>query len=284
MYQSKMAIAVKASGRVLREKGETVFIPFGSEYSLQIKNLNSVRALVKVWIDGTDATEGTTGIIVQPNTSIDLERFIKNGNLSAGNKFKFIERTPAVSNHRGNKVDDGLIRVEFEFEKVMPVFTYPTGIVNTPWPSPNPYGTVRSVNSLSQSDRDSIAAAIAQNGISGQLNASYNSVGSAAASYDPSSMQEDFYFPASGSTKVEKSDVGITVPGAASSQQFSVGAWFPTDGIKHAMVLQVLGEVEGQPVVAPITVKTKPTCTSCGKVNKATAKFCSECGTGLQLI
>jgi hypothetical protein len=80
-----------------------------------------------------------------------------------------------------------------------------------------------------------------------------------------------------------QSETGITVPGAISNQKFSIGAWFPTDGVKHVMVLQMLGEVEGQQVKAPVTVKHKPQCTSCGKLNKANAKFCSECGTGLVL-
>jgi len=37
-------------------------------------------------------------------------------------------------------------------------------------------------------------------------------------------------------------------------------------------------------VETPITVDRKPECVTCGKVNKAVNKFCSECGTALVLI
>lgn len=120
MFNNKLVVAIKNKGKVLRErKGDgamNVFLPFGSEYSVYLKNLNTVRALVKIEIDGESAT-GTHELVVQPNSSIDLERFIKNGNLSEGNRFKFIERTAKIENHRGIGGEDGLIRVEFQFEK-----------------------------------------------------------------------------------------------------------------------------------------------------------------------
>ena len=43
MYLNKVAVAIKSNGKVLREQGDNVYIPFGSEYSIQVKNLNSVR-------------------------------------------------------------------------------------------------------------------------------------------------------------------------------------------------------------------------------------------------
>lgn len=119
MYNSKLAVCIKAAGKVLREQKDQVFLPFGSEYSIFIKNLNSVRALVRLNLDGVDVTDGTD-LVVQANGSIDLERFMKKGNLSQGNRFKFIERTGKVEAHRGIQAEDGLLRVEFQFEKVAP--------------------------------------------------------------------------------------------------------------------------------------------------------------------
>ena len=43
MYNNKLVAAIKSNGKVLREFGEEVYIPFGSEYSILIKNLHSVR-------------------------------------------------------------------------------------------------------------------------------------------------------------------------------------------------------------------------------------------------
>jgi tRNA(Ile2) C34 agmatinyltransferase TiaS len=79
-------------------------------------------------------------------------------------------------------------------------------------------------------------------------------------------------------------DIGITVPGSASSQKFQEVADIVSDGIKHVMVLRLLGQVNEVRVAKPVTVQHKPQCTTCGKVNKANAKFCQECGTALELF
>jgi len=79
-------------------------------------------------------------------------------------------------------------------------------------------------------------------------------------------------------------EVGITVPGSVSEQKFRTAYIGALDGVKHVMVLRLVGKVGEAKVVKPVTVKTKQKCTSCGRVNKATSKCCSECGTGLVLI
>lgn len=287
MYSEKMALAVKADGKVLREAkngdSTTVYLPFGCDYSLLIKNLNSVRALVKVWIDGTDVTGGAQ-LVVRANDSMDLERFIKDGNLDAGNKFKFIERTRAISNHRGNKIDDGLIRLEFEFER------QPQPFVHRPfdWYRSGPiyggpyYGSGVGVcgagETFSATASNTHAAyggeysgAIKGSSIRSNTQAFVNQVGADTLKHTPVPNEAE-------------SETGITVAGGVSSQQFKVGSAFPTDGVKHVMVMQMLGEIEGHVVEQPVTVHMKPTCSSCGKVNKATSRFCSQCGTGLQLV
>src|ERR1700721_1628098 len=106
MYSNKFVASLKVGGKILREQSGVVALPFGAEYGILLKNLNSRRAQVKVTVDGQDATEGTK-LILPANGSINLERFIKNGNLKTGNKFKFIERTSKIEDHRGIKEDDG---------------------------------------------------------------------------------------------------------------------------------------------------------------------------------
>ena len=124
MYHQKLVACVKVDGKILRESGDSVSIPFGSEYSILLKNLNTVRVQVKVSIDGTEATEGTW-LVIQPNSSVELERFIRNGNMNRGNRFKFIERTGKSEKHRGIGSDDGLIRIEYQTEKVQPIVNIP---------------------------------------------------------------------------------------------------------------------------------------------------------------
>jgi tRNA(Ile2) C34 agmatinyltransferase TiaS len=54
---------------------------------------------------------------------------------------------------------------------------------------------------------------------------------------------------------------------------------------KHTIVLKLLGETEDNKLVLkPVTTKHKPKCVTCGKQNKATAKFCTECGTALEIF
>lgn len=291
MYQSKMALAVKVPSRnktsVAREIEDAVYLPFGCEYSLLVKNLNSVRALVRVWIDGTDVTDGCN-LVINPNSSLDLERFIKNGNLKEGNKFKFIERTAGISNHRGNKIDDGLIRVEFEFEQPRPKQTLTTTwppYPSTPWPDAYPKNSPYFLDLIARKGFGEITTY--GSGIQGSTQFANGEVNIYNASAEAST---ELNASATNATKAlrslvkPQSEVGITVPGDVSSQQFHHAAWFPTDGVKHVMVLRVLGEVEGEPVKAPITVKTKAPCNSCGRVNKVGAKFCTECGTSLNIV
>ena len=88
MYHNKLAAAIKSNGKVLREFKDTVYIPFASEYSILVKNLESKRAIVHIYIDGDRVTG--SGLVLKAGQEVDLERFIKNGNLSEGNRFKFI--------------------------------------------------------------------------------------------------------------------------------------------------------------------------------------------------
>ena len=103
MYNEKLVASLKANGRILREFKDTVYVPFGSEYSILIKNLHTQRAVVNVFIDGVNQTPG--GLVVPAGQSIDFERSLANGSMTAGNKFKFIERTAGIEQHRGVQLD-----------------------------------------------------------------------------------------------------------------------------------------------------------------------------------
>jgi hypothetical protein len=312
MYNNKLAIAVKSNGKVLREFGDTVYVPFGTEYTLLIKNLNSVRAQVRVSIDGINATEGVS-LIVQPNSEMELERFIKGGNMDKGNRFKFIERTAGVEAHRGIGVTDGLIRIEYEFEKpyVAPSITYyPLIAPRHEWWEKEERWVKKSEprlsdylwNSASLSG-DNVNAtftttasdpAPSKGVLRGMVNkasasGSLNAVASASGSLGASSvyMAQNAMSPTmdSFSPKEVENDAGITVAGSVSEQKFKVAGWFPVEATTHVMVVKLLGETEtGKPVVVPVTVKAKAKCTSCGHNNKAKAKFCSECGTSLEIV
>jgi hypothetical protein len=80
-------------------------------------------------------------------------------------------------------------------------------------------------------------------------------------------------------------DVGITVPGSKSDQKFQHVTMGVMEPAKHTMVIKLLGETpDNKPVLKPVTVERKPECVTCGKKNKAHAKFCVECGTALEIF
>jgi hypothetical protein len=119
-YKKNFVCAIKVDGKVLRESSDQVELPFGAEYSVLLKNLDSVRMQARISVDGKDATGW---LVIAPGQSVDVERFVEN--LDQGNRFKFIERSEAVEAHRGIKAEDGLVRVEFKREKIYPItYTY----------------------------------------------------------------------------------------------------------------------------------------------------------------
>lgn len=88
--------------------------------------------------------------------------------------------------------------------------------------------------------------------------------------------EKDYYYNTHGA--------GITVPGSKSTQSFSTTTMGQMEPDKHTIVLKLLGETpDNKPVVEPVTVEHKPKCVTCGKMNKATSKFCAECGTHLTI-
>ena len=242
MYNNKLVASIKVNGRILRENKDTVLIPFGSEYSILLKNLHTSKALVSVFIDGDNVVPG--GLIVESGCDINLERWIKNGNMSEGNCFKFIERTAHIENSsRGIQLEDGLIRIEFQFEKPPIVYRHPTS-----WDTA--FGTAFQ-NGPTTTYSTGILRSIDNNTTIIAQSASLN-------------------------------DIGITVPGSKSNQQFVTGHIGVLESEKHSIVFKLLGETaDNTAVTNPVTVKQKLVCQTCGHTNKASAMYCNKCGTAL---
>lgn len=290
MYNNKFIACLKVDGKILREVNDTVYVPFGSTYQIFLKNLNSSRALVNIQIDGTEVCPN--GLVVGANHEIDLERFIKDGNLTSGNSFKFIERTAGIEQHRGIKAEDGIIRISFKFEKPRLVFTnsplsqwpdkyqpgyYPPCVRGDRWytkggvsGSAGDFFDTSLIGSVQCSSKPTkgLTRGVATSDSATLSNASFGSTPVSTASYS-----------------APVNDVGITVPGAISTQKFSTTTMGELEDEEHVIVLRILGETaQGTVVVEPLTVKSKPTCATCGRVNKVTSKFCTNCGTSLTII
>jgi hypothetical protein len=289
MYGNKLAFAVKHNGKILRELNrDTVYVPFGAEYTILIKNLNNVRALVNITIDGTDAVEG--GLVVDANREVELKRFVKNGNMTQGNSFKFIERTAGVEQHRGIGIEDGLIRVEYQFEDA--VAYRPTPVWRERWVKDG-YWDYETDRRLLGSTNTSYSGS---GGVSGSLGDGLASMALKSYTAPTSRTLRSHSVTASASIanttqsinvvaqNASLNDVGVTVPGSLNDQKFSQASWFPVEATKHVLVVKLLGETASGPVVQAVTVNVKPKCVTCGKQNKATSKFCTDCGTSLTIV
>ena len=281
MYNQKLVASLKANGKILREFKDTVYCPFGSEYSILLKNLHTVRALVNVYIDGENQTPG--GLVLNAHQEVDLQRSIKNGNLMEGNKFKFIERTGAVEQHRGIKLEDGIVRIEYQFEIPRPIINISDNIwKSTPisgstgdyydYNQSKTYNVNGMLRSVDYSAGESMKATA-----STAINSTLKTMNISATSAHDGMATMDSYVP--------KNDNGITVPGSKSTQKFQTAYIGVLDPQTHSIVLKILGETpDNEPVRKPVTTKHKPKCVTCGKQNKATAKFCTECGTALEIF
>lgn len=118
MYRDSYVVALMVDGKIQKESDDgTVLIPFGSEYVLRLKNKLRKRAVADIWIDGKIAVKG---IVVDANETVDLERFVADGNLSEGKRFKLARLTdPKVE--QPNDSENGSIEVNFYPEKDAPV-------------------------------------------------------------------------------------------------------------------------------------------------------------------
>lgn len=256
-------MAIKANNKPLREFDGTVYLPFGTEYSILLKNLNSVRARVTVFIDGEDVLDGSK-IIVDANSEVDLKRFIRNGNYTQGNSFKFIEKTEKISKHRGDRVEDGLVSIQFEFErKNTNLGHYPAPLLkphkSTPW---SPY--------VPRWDDKTF------------LNNTFSATNQLSTQSVVRGTSSEQY---TGTVSTQATTSGVTAPGSVNNQSFSPVYHFNGDSQLHTMTLELKGKSpnEDTKVTAPIVVKKSVRCVMCGTRVKQTAKFCHECGSSVDI-
>lgn len=289
MYKDKFVVAIKVGGKVLRETKDLVYLPFGSEFSVLVKNLNSRRAKFTLDIDGTNVLDGTE-IIVDGNSEVEMKRFIRNGNMNEGNAFKFIERTAAIEDGpRGIKVDDGVVRVEFWFEKEKPEvkeiihrhrhdywwdtyhYPYRKTFIGDIYAQGATYSSNASSTSASGSLANASLGGVARSAVKSKGMTSTRSLSDA-----PVEVQS--------AVPMNTNDVGITVPGSRVEQKFQTVYGFESEIQSHVIILRLVGKAGEVQVAAPVTVKAKQKCSTCGHVNKSTAKYCTDCGTALELL
>ncbi len=270
MFRENFVVAVKCGGKILRERDGAVRLPFGSEFSLLLKNLEGRKASVKVSIDGQEVL-GERSLILNANSSLELERFVES--LDHGNRFKFIQKTKEIADHRGDRVDDGIIRVEFAFEQMRCTLTTTEhhhydhhhhhdhhDHYHDHWPTYWPYYgypyLIWTAGGSQCQGGSSLGVMTYCSSSSGEIHA--NSLNSSPLP-----------------------DEGITVKGSESNQHFNHGSIGTLDA-PQVITLRLVGvDGKGEQIEKPITVHTNPMCSTCGRKNAIVDKFCSNCGTWL---
>jgi hypothetical protein len=267
VFNKNMVAVVKCNGKIMKEYKDTIYIPFDSEYSLLLKNLNSKKALVNIWIDNVDILNGNQ-LIVNANSELELERFIDD--LDIGRKFKFIKKTDTIRDLRGgDKIDDGIIKIEYKFEREVyqipkidyyPIYTYTYPQYN--WICGSSSGTQYSQDTFTVSCMDSPHP----KSILRSMNCSLDN----SVSFDNLNS----------SINNQVCEDGLTIKGSESTQQFKYGNIGELESESHIISFMLKGKNKDEiEILQPITVKTKLECSVCSTKNNG--KYCTECGNYL---
>jgi len=264
VYRDRFIAVVKSGGRILRNMGGVVTLPFGSEYTIFMRNQESRRAQVKVSVDGQDALDGKA-IIIPANGSHELGGFMRGTAERFG--FKFVQKTKEIAENRGDFIDDGMIRVEFAFEKPAPVINF-----HWNWPPYQPpiyhHHHHRHLNPwLNGQTYDT--GGTTYTGNTGDVSADYSGMKSRTidCSFTP--------------TAAPVEDEGITVAGSDRYVQYQT-AHIGRLEQSHVIVIRLRGTTEtGTLVSQPVTTRDRLKCSVCGYKSRSHNQFCGRCGCNL---
>ncbi len=287
-YRERFVAVLKCGGRILREHDGVVTLPFGSEYSVLCKNMESRKALIGITIDGQDVLNGRK-LIVDPNSEWELERFVES--LDSGNRFRFIQKTKQIADHRGDHVDDGIVRVEFTFEQQVEEVIRTRHIhhdhhhhhdphhhhYHPPWWK-YPYITWTSQDNVRYTS-DGGTGDQTGDVLRGEALLSCNLSNSGDSIQCSNSIGAQLNYV---DQITPKQDEGITVKGSESHQRLTTGTIGLLETNAHVIILRLRGTTStGAVVEKPVTTKTKLHCGTCGQASKSSAKFCDNCGTAV---
>jgi len=260
VYSNNFVAVIKCNGKILREVSQEndVILPFGAEYSILLKNLDSRRAVAEVSIDGTDVLDGRR-LVIDANDDTELKGVMINN--AVKHAFKFIQKTEKIQDHRGDKIDDGFIRVKFGFERVVD-YTWTTTTY------PTVYRSFYSNNDVKYGCYNDMGTA---KGIIGQ------SEPMASANISSNVTMDSL-----GPCEVPQAEEGITVPGSELKQDFN-STHVGTIEDHGVIIIRLKGtDKTYTPVKTPLFVSTKKECPTCGTKSRHGVKFCPECGTNIQ--
>lgn len=320
MFKNGLVAIIKANGKIIRDVDDggsrVVYLPFGTDYTIALKNNESKRAAVSITVDGVDVLDGSQ-LVIDANAETEVKGFVNSSSRFAKNGFRFIEQTDKVKAHRGESISDGLVRVEFQYEAQQPE-RIPVPIP-VPYPVPTPYPTfpywwrkyaqdqwkLTNENDLLTRYNEHVRMFGEMRNASDIPDGFYsrqNKCGAKSNSLRREVETQDLGFACSvnqvntsndiGSLGILRSsgfdknavpnDRGVTVAGAHVNQQFERAYLGVLEKTKHTIVFELRGEkTTGAKVTEPLYSRAKIECPSCGTKSASSAKFCSDCSTAL---
>lgn len=221
-YLQGYALSIKTGGEFLREKNtgneRQVYLPFNKEYGIQLKNKTNKRAKFQVRIDGKLTAPEICWFIASPGEKFLLERFMLDGNMDKGEKFKFV--AAEGSGEEPGESDNGLIEITILPEKDYPFKTSRSFL--------------RSKSSDHQQQQQRRIVPFSEDphkmyGTSIDINSSGNLFDDNPKLLNPSSAEleslaQDFM------ESLQDVQEGVTVGGSKSNQSFREAAAFKTEG------------------------------------------------------
>jgi hypothetical protein len=255
-YSNGFVVSIKNNkNEVLRESnGREVFLPFDSEYSLLLKNNNNRKAVATVEIDGTNVL-GEHELIVPAWGSTTLERFCINGNLSNGNRFKFVKSTDSKVQDPTSPLN-GRVKVTFrlEEERKQVIFTKSRPVFGDPkdWPAPEGYWCHQTFY--------------------GTDDLKCKGLRSMSFSCDSPSASDSF--------SLRDADSGATVEGSTSNQNFVLGSTRELESTTTEIIMWIRPAKQNDPVTVKDTRYIF--CSECGTRMPNKSKYCSACGHSLR--
>lgn len=261
MYLNKFVVSLKVGEKFLKEVKDEIRLPYLSEYSIYIKNLENRNALVNVFIDGKDVLGGNR-LIVYANSILELDGFMESNVIE--NRFRFIERTDKIENFRGINPEDSLVHVQFDFEKKKDNFYWGRYIPNITY-TYNPTSEWYTYTYPNDAGQNSNMATWTLT----------NTIGGGGSGVSSS------VFNINAIDNSQNNDVGITVKGENTYQPFGIGYVGELENNPSNIILKMKGFHAEENKDYKIFTKDEISCPTCGTVSKSNKKFCSECGTNI---
>ncbi len=254
MFRNNFVVSIKSNGKFFKENKDSINIPFDSEYSIYLKNLESRDAVVTISVDGKDVLDGNR-LIVRAGSVLELEGFMTDQ--AARNKFKFIERTKEIDDFRGVTPEDGIISVTFDFEKKHSAY-YPYTIYY-----PNPYYYADSPWTLTTYGSTDGTYTVSNVQVS-DVTTIQNGIGLSSSAVFLNSQVSD----------------GISVPGNDISQNFGIGFTGNLENSPTTISFKLFGIRSGEQKQV-IYSRDKIKCPTCGLENGNNNSYCGRCGARL---